>query len=111
MTDLRFEAIGRPSCLGGVKLLVDLVRNKKPPAVGILADGDTPGRRGAEALASDLASVCRSVRVVQPPAEIKDCREWKLSGATHDDIQAVIDAASPMVLAVTRRNRATFRKD
>ena len=51
LLDLGFNAVGRPSCTGGVKLLVDLVRKHRPSEVVIVADADTPGQRGAESLA------------------------------------------------------------
>ena len=48
LLDLGFNAVGRPSCTGGVRLLVDLVRKHRPAGVVIVADGDAPGqtRRG-----------------------------------------------------------------
>jgi len=91
--DLDFEAIGRPSCTGGVVLCVELVRNHYPLAVVIVSDVDTPGQRGAKSLASALLPYAESVRVIRPPDGIKDGRAWKIGGATRADIQAVIDAA------------------
>ncbi len=42
LLDLGFSAVGRPSCAGGVKLLVELVKLLAVPEVVIMADGDAP---------------------------------------------------------------------
>jgi hypothetical protein len=105
LLDLGFDAVGRPSCTGGVKLLVELVRNLKPSGVVIVADADPPGQRGAEALAAVLVAYSQAVRIIAPPSGIKDAREWKRSGATAADVQAVIDAAPVRKLAVSARMR------
>jgi phage/plasmid primase-like uncharacterized protein len=91
LLDLGFSAVGRPSCNGGRKLLVQLVQERRPSSVVIVSDNDSPGQRGAMALASALRRHC-GVRVIRPPAGIKDARAWKRSGATAADIQAAIDA-------------------
>lgn len=97
MLDLGFAAIGRPSCTGGVRLVVETARGRH--AV-IVADADEPGQRGANALASVLCLYCPGVRIVVPPPGIKDAREWVRCGATAADVQAAIDAAEPMHLPV-----------
>jgi hypothetical protein len=93
LLDLGFSAVGRPSCLGGVKLLLELVQRVKPADVVVVSDGDAPGQRGAEGLAAVLVAYCPALRVITPPAGIKDAREWKRNGATAADVQVVIDAA------------------
>ncbi len=105
LLDLGFEAVGRPSCTGGTRLLAELVAHRKPPGVVIVADRDEPGGRGAEALAAALLPVCRSVGVICPPEGIKDARAWKQAGAAHQDVQAAIDAAPEQSLGVERRPR------
>ena len=84
-------------------LLAELVRRAKPPGAVIVADRDKPGQRGAEVLAVSLLRVCRSVRVIRPPEEIKDGRAWKKSGATHEDVRMCVEAAPERSLRVTRR--------
>ena len=106
LLDLGFPAVGRPSCLGGVRLLVDLVHRHKPPEVVIVADGDSPGRRGAEALAAVLVAHVPRVRVIEPPAGIKDARGWKQHGATSADVQAVIDATPVRRLKIQVQHRS-----
>ncbi len=100
LLDLGFSAVGRPSCTGGVKLLVELVQAQRPAELVIVADGDAPGQRGAESLASVLVAYSRAVRVITPPSGIKDARDWKRRGATAEDMAAVIDVAPVRRLAI-----------
>lgn len=93
LLDLGFAAAGRSSCAGGVKLLVELVRVCRANDVVIVADGDKPGQRGAQALASVLAAYLHRVRVILPPPGIKDARAWKQAGVTAAEVHAAIDAA------------------
>jgi hypothetical protein len=105
LLDLGFPAVGRPSCTGGVKLLIEFVRKYNPASVVIVADADVPGQRGAENLASVLAAYCQAVCIITPPAGVKDAREWKRRGATAADVQAMIDAAPVRKLTVSARIR------
>ncbi len=101
LIDMGFPAtVGRPSCTGGIKLLVELIGQRHLQDVVIVADGDAPGQRGAENLASVLVAYTPIVRVIQPPPGIKDARAWLQMGGTHRDIQQVIDAAPLRRLAV-----------
>ncbi|MCY2991628.1 MAG: toprim domain-containing protein [Planctomycetota bacterium] len=100
MLDLGQAAVGRPSCTGGVKLLVELVKQRRPSEVIIVADGDAPGQRGAESLSAVLVAYCPAVRVITPPVGMKDARAWLQRGATPQDLAAVIDAAPVRRLAV-----------
>lgn len=87
------NAVGRPSCNGGIKLLVDLVTKRKPTEVVIASDGDDPGQRGAENLASVLVAYAPIVRVIRPPREIKDMREWLRYGGNRNDVELAINSA------------------
>jgi DNA primase len=106
LLDLGFSAVGRPSCTGGAGLLVELVRKLKPSGVVIVADADMPGQRGAESLAAALVAYCSEVRIITPPAGVKDAREWKRNGATAADVTAAIDAAPVRKLRVSVRRKA-----
>ncbi|MHB1035092.1 MAG: hypothetical protein ACYC0Y_10630 [Pirellulales bacterium] len=106
LLDLGFLAIGRPSCEGGVRHIVDLVLVLKPAEVVIVADGDAPGLRGAERLATVLVAYVPAVRTITPPHGVKDARAWKMGGATHDAVQAVIDAAPARKLTISSALRA-----
>lgn len=100
LLDMGLAAVGRPSCTGGVRHVTDLVRRLAVPSVVIVADGDAPGRRGAASLASVLRVYCHAVRLITPPAGIKDAREWKRRGATSADLQRAIDASPIRRLAI-----------
>lgn len=93
--DLGFEAVGRPSCTGGVRLLLDLILLRRPARVAVVADADAPGLRGAEHLAALLTPYVRELRVLAPPAPFKDLREWRRAGATAGDLQLLFDSAPP----------------
>jgi len=75
--DLGYEAIGRPSCNGGTKLIEEWVRNHQPESVIVVADADLPGQHGASKLATTLAPLVPSVQMIVPPEGINDVREWK----------------------------------
>jgi phage/plasmid primase-like uncharacterized protein len=100
LLDLGFCAVGRPCCAGGVRLLVKLVRQLAVPEVVIVADGDAPGQRGAAALAAVLTAYTAAVRIIMPPAGVKDARAWKRCGAAAGDVAAVIDATPVYRLAI-----------
>lgn len=110
LLDLGLCAVGRPSCTGGVRLLIELVKQRRPAETIIVADGDAPGQRGAGNLAAVLVAYCPAVRIITPPAGIKDAREWKRRGATAADLAAAIDVAPVRRLAIvvsrqTRKGR------
>lgn len=67
LLDMGFEAVGRPCCTGGTRLVVDLLKARRPPGVVIVSDLDAngDGQRGAESLASALAMYSASVRVIR----------------------------------------------
>ena len=95
LLDLGFEAVGRPSCLGGTRIVCELVRRRKPPGVIVVSDRDEngAGQRGAESMVTALLTYCASVRVIQPPEGIKDARAWKSAGASQKDVLSMIEAA------------------
>jgi hypothetical protein len=105
MPDLGLQAVGRPSCSGGSSLLVDLIGLHRPDEVAIVADRDRPGREGASALVQRLVIHAGRLRVVTPPAGVKDARAWVQSGATRADVLDVIRSAE--VHRLTVRARAT----
>jgi len=101
LLDMGFRGVaGRPSCTGGITLLVELVRRRRPGEVVIVADGDEPGQRGADNLASALTAYVPAVRVIAPPKGVKDARTWLQAGGTRQDVEAVIREAPVRRLTV-----------
>lgn len=103
LLDLGFDpgaVAGRPSCTGGTKLLCELVRQRRPSEVTVIADGDEPGRRGAANLAAVLLAYAPAVRVVQPPSGVKDVRDWLRAGGTRRDVEQQMAAAPARRLAI-----------
>lgn len=97
--DMGFNAIGRPSCVGGARILVEIVRKWKTPACLIIMDNDEektrpdgskwrPGHDGANTLMLALMEVCERLSLVEPPEGIKDIRQWKQQGGTKHDVLA-----------------------
>ncbi|GJQ29744.1 MAG: hypothetical protein HBSAPP03_16280 [Phycisphaerae bacterium] len=83
---LGLDAIGRPSAHGGVNFLAHLLRNLH---VCIISENDgTAGAPGAFKVADRLKAVCMSVKVIFPPAGVKDAREWVAQGATKEALLA-----------------------
>lgn len=94
---LGFDAIGRPSCAGGVKLVALCVVRHNVKRVVIVSDSDPPGQRGAADLARELVRYVHDVRLIQPPDGVKDLRQWHNRGATRADVQHLIELADPVV--------------
>jgi hypothetical protein len=95
LLDLEFAAIGRPSCMGGRQIIVDMLRRRHKAGDGIdqlviVADGDGPGQRGAEQLAGVARLYCGIVQLVTPPPPFKDMRAWKQGGATAADVERAV---------------------
>lgn len=101
LLDLDFAAIGRPSCTGGTRHVIGVIRRQMPRAIVIVADADEPGQRGADRLASALAVYRRDVRIITPP--IKDARAWKQAGVGKQDVENAIQAAPARLLPVRCR--------
>jgi hypothetical protein len=110
LLDMGFGNVaGRPSCTGGVRLLVELVRRRRPPGAVIVADGDEPGRRGACNLASVLTAYAPAVRVIAPPEGVKDARAWLRAGGGRQDVEQAIQAAPVRRLTVRATTKSAQR--
>jgi hypothetical protein len=100
LLDLGYKAVvGRPSCTGGERLVTELCQRRGPAEVVIVADGDEPGRRGADDLAGVLRAYVPSVRVVVPRS-YKDVREFVQAGGTREQLERAIAASPARRLAV-----------
>ncbi|HXG08929.1 MAG TPA: toprim domain-containing protein [Gemmataceae bacterium] len=101
LLDLAYDyVIGRPSCTGGVKHLVQWCRRHQPQEAVIVADGDEPGQRGAERLARELLLYVPQIRVVVP-TQHKDVREFRRRGGTREIFEEAIAGAPARRLVVT----------
>lgn len=87
-------AVGRPSNRAGVAQLTILLHDREVMVVGEndkKDDGRWPGRNGARAVATKLATEWNhAVRWSLPPDDAKDARSWlKARGLTPDDREAL----------------------
>jgi hypothetical protein len=98
--DLGLQCIGRLSCTHGARLLVELVKARRPGLLVIIGDTDEPGRRGAQSLAAALLPYVPALKVIEPPAPHKDLRAWRKAGATRHDIERLIAGTEPRRLTV-----------
>lgn len=105
LLDLGFNAVGRPSCTGGVQQLSRLVRRLKSTELVIAADADGPGQLGASRLMERMVQDV-PVRIFRPPA--KDIREWlQRGGASTTEVLGLIAAAPVHRLSVIVKSRTT----
>ena len=79
-------AIGRPSCLGCVRQVVEFVRRNRVRRVIVCADSDAPGQRGATEISQFIP--VRST-VFTPPG--KDLRAAVSHGLTGEAIRSMVD--------------------
>lgn len=82
LLDAEVSVIGRPSCTGGVKYVVEILRDRRRNAV-IVADWDGPGQAGAERLAASLSESGTRTKIIVP-LRGKDARAWK---PTRDELE------------------------
>lgn len=106
---LGFAAVGRPNDRGGKVLMERLVHRLRPPGLVVVADRDAndQGLGAANELARLLALHCRDVRLLLPPPGFKDVRAWAQAGATRPEVDAVIQQAEPVRVAIRIKTQAT----
>lgn len=92
--DLGFDAIGRPNCNSLVEMTVTVAGDRTD--IVIIADNDNVGITGAMKLAGRLRRQCPSVKILQPPDDIKDLRQWLGRGLTRDVLCEILRAISPI---------------
>jgi len=102
LLDMGLAALGRPSCTGGVDLLVQWLGRQRRDVV-IIADNDLPkdlpgGRRspgiaGARALAEAVRPLCRGLTIIKTPGAYKDVRAWANAGAGAEQIVNLVHQA------------------
>jgi hypothetical protein len=91
--DLGYAAIGRPNCNSRIRMVARFVSGRE---VVIVGDNDDVGRAGAEKLATKLALCCPAVRILYPPASIKDLRNWWQAGLTAEEFSGIILDTEPI---------------
>ncbi len=98
---LGLTAVGRPSNRGGVKHLAKLLDGHEVLIVGendVKDNGDWPGKKGAESVARQLATIWeRPVSWTLPPEGTKDVRQWLNAEARNlDDVEALRTAGADL---------------
>lgn len=89
---LGLDVVGVPSAGACAELLASLCRRLRPGEIVLMADGDGPGVAGMSKLADTLVIVA-PVRIVSPPAGVKDARGWIVGGADRSAIESAVDRA------------------
>src|SRR5690348_13336689 len=87
-------------------MAAELVRRLRPAVAAVVGDNDRrfderlgrwrwPGMDGARSVAAGIraAGACRDVRVVMPPAGLKDARDWLAAGYGAGDVLARVNGA------------------
>ena len=90
--DLGFQAIGRPSAQGGLKLLRKMPLHNR--AVAIIGENDTGiGATGMETSFLTVGKLTQNIVKLMPPDGIKDLRAWVKNGLTQELLLTEIDGA------------------
>lgn len=101
LLDLGYDAIGRPSCSGGVEIIKAWLKiGRRRRDVVIVADNDAgkerpdgtkfyPGQDGAAALAKEIHKLTRTLKVVTIP-DYKDARQFLIAGKTKGALDCII---------------------
>jgi len=91
---LGIEAVGRPSCNGGIKHVVRLLARSDYFGVTVVADRDEKsgaGERWAKVLAERAADYAGQLWFLKPPSSFKDMRDWARAGATRAEVEAACE--------------------
>lgn len=128
--DLGFQAIGRPSNIGGIDELRELLARNPRQDVVEVADNDStkwlkdkdgnptepfwPGWEGALATADAIYPVCGRLRIIKPPKGCKDLRDWLKSGGTMGllcEIIAKAEIVTPQWIAEKTEEVRVWKKN
>jgi hypothetical protein len=111
-------AVGRPLNLGGVELLIPMLRDVAKAEVPVVvigendkkANGQWPGLEGARRTAQDLADYWRvPVWCALPPEGAKDARRWLNDRRIDLRDRAALDRAGQEVLGALARSATLLR--
>jgi len=82
---LGFVAIGKPSALGGGRMLLAMVEHRDVIIIGENDGGD--GKKGMESTQHVLKDCCTDLKAIMPPEGVKDLRQWiTRAKLTRDDL-------------------------
>lgn len=98
--DLDFDAIGRPNCNSKIEMTAKAVKGRTQ--IIIIADTDTPGRSGAEKLAYALVLYYPCVKIIYPPDNVEDLRQWLQTGLNSETLQRIIKETKPIEIVISR---------
>ena len=97
---LGFGAVGVPTAGACVEMVVELFARRVNACPAIIGDNDEgdndekdAGRKGAKKLREALLAAGLPCRVLFPPADFKDLREWLIGGLTTAGLQRAIEGA------------------
>lgn len=97
--DLGFDAIGRPNCNSRIEMTIKIAKGRTQMIN--IADADTPGRTGAEKLAYALVLYYPCVKIIYPPDNVKDLREWLQTGLNSETLQRIIKETKPIEIVIS----------
>ena len=81
---LGFNAVGKPSAMGGISLLSTLLAGKNAVIIGEHDSG--AGKQGMEITFTKLQKFCKQVSKIMPPTGIKALRDWVAHGVTQEEL-------------------------
>lgn len=100
--DLGFAAIGRPNCNSKIEMTAQAAKGRTE--IVVIGDSDEAGKGGAKKLANTLTLCCPRVKVIYPPEEIKDLRQWLRAGLSKEILQQLIQKTEPINIRISFRN-------
>ena len=92
--DLDFNAIGRPNCNSRIEMTTEAARGRRE--IVIVGDNDDVGRGGAQKLANAMVLYYPCVKIIFPPAGVKDLRQWLYAGLTSLELHRIIQGNIPV---------------
>jgi hypothetical protein len=97
---LGLHAFGLASAGACTKMAARLVARLALRRAVVVADNDDAGLASARQVSHALRLMVRDVRVVAPPTEFKDVRDWVRGGATADSVRAAVEASESVGLVL-----------
>lgn len=89
-----FQAIGRPGNMQCIPMTADWMGEHGFTKAVLISDNDKPGREGTKALANYLVfERGMEAKIIAPPKQFKDFRQWFNAGAKRNDVFDLIDDA------------------